>query len=73
MALNPLYNPLFLRELTQTVNNNEEKLPETIYDVIMSRLDTLKDIHKYILQNASVVGQSFDTDTLQDLLLVNSK
>ena len=66
-------NPLFLRELSQTGEQGHENLPETIYDVVMARLDALEDHHKFLLQTASVVGQNFDVGTLKEMIVVGRK
>ena len=61
-------NPLFLEELAHSsLDDSSGSLPETVYDVVMSRLDNLDNIKKSLLKNASVLGQIFDSALLTDL------
>jgi predicted ATPase len=61
-------NPLFLRELSQSGASGKGELPESIYDVIMVRLDQLRNGKKSILQHAAVIGSAFDVSSLRDLM-----
>ena len=60
-------NPLFLEELSKNKGDGQEELPETVNDVIMAKLDRL-DNGKNILQYASVIGDTFDTKLLKQLV-----
>jgi len=41
------------------------EMPDTIYGIIASRIDRLDDMTKFILQTASVIGETFDYRILQ--------
>jgi len=60
-------NPLFLEELAKSNAMSNGSLPETVYDLVMSRLDHLDAMKKSLLKNASVIGQIFDSNLLNDL------
>lgn len=60
-------NPLFMEELSKNIVAGETELPETINDVIMSKLDRL-DNGKNILQYASIIGDTFNTDLLKQFV-----
>ena len=60
-------NPLFLEELAKCDTTSGGMLPESVYDVIMSRLDHLDSMKKSLLKNASVIGQIFDSTILNGL------
>jgi len=60
-------NPLFLEELARSDALLTGELPESVYDVVMSRLDQLDYMKKSLLKNASVIGQIFDSDILNSL------
>lgn len=65
-------NPLFLHELSQCVDLNNETLPDSIYDVIMVKLDHLKLNERLLLTNAAVVGQVFDISVLEGVSQISS-
>lgn len=60
-------NPLFLEELARSDTMASGALPESVYDVVMSRLDHLDAMKKSLLKNASVIGQIFDASILNGL------
>lgn len=60
-------NPLFLEELARSDTMSSGALPESVYDVVMSRLDHLDAMKKSLLKNASVIGQVFDSSILNGL------
>ncbi|MCI0505943.1 MAG: AAA family ATPase [Gammaproteobacteria bacterium] len=60
-------NPLFLEELARSDTTSGASLPESVYDVIMARLDHLDTMKKSLLKNASVIGQIFDSAVLNGL------
>lgn len=60
-------NPLFLEELARSDSSPSGSLPESVYDVVMSRLDHLDSVKKSLLKNASVIGQIFDSSVLNSL------
>jgi hypothetical protein len=60
-------NPLFLLQLA-LAGETESDLPESVSDVLMSRVDRLDAGLKAIVRAASVVGQTFDEPTVQSLL-----
>ncbi len=61
-------NPLFLQELARSGAVRPDELPETINDVMMTRLDRLPDDEKAVLRHAAVIGPSFDLQILDTLL-----
>lgn len=67
LALRANGNPLFLEELSKGGVGSDNELPETINDVIMAKLDRLK-YGKSTLQYSSVIGDSFDTKLLKELV-----
>jgi len=60
-------NPLFLEELAKSNEMATGSLPESVYDLVMSRLDHLDALKKSLLKNASVIGQIFDSSILNSL------
>jgi adenylate cyclase len=60
-------NPLFLEELAKSSAMSTGNLPESVYDLVMSRLDHLDAMKKSLLKNASVIGQIFDSGLLNKL------
>lgn len=60
-------NPLFLEELSQNAGVAQGEMPESVYDLIVSRLDHLEASKKVLLKNAAVIGQIFDQDTLFEM------
>jgi predicted ATPase len=61
-------NPLFIKELSRSGASGKGELPESIYDVIMVRLDQLRNGSKSTLQFASVIGSTFETRLLKNLM-----
>ena len=62
-------NPLFLIELSHSISTGQAGgMPESVYDVVVSRLDHLDSQKKKLLGNASVIGQVFDSNILGDLV-----
>ena len=62
-------NPLFLKDLAQSYTLNQGSLPESIVDVIMVKLDQMNDQKKSLLRSAAVIGQVFDLQTLDTIVL----
>ena len=60
-------NPLFLQEIARIGLVRGETIPETINDVILTRLDRLPPEEKRVLRLASVIGPSFDLQALYAL------
>ena len=60
-------NPLFLEELARSDVLTTGALPESVYDVLMARVDHLDANKKSLLKNASVIGQIFDSTILNGL------
>jgi class 3 adenylate cyclase/tetratricopeptide (TPR) repeat protein len=53
-------NPFFLEELTRSLLESPDvSVPDTIQGVLLSRIDRLPEMHKRLLQNASVLGREF--------------
>jgi class 3 adenylate cyclase/tetratricopeptide (TPR) repeat protein len=66
-------NPFFLEELTKSIleRGGAQKItpiPDTIQDVLMSRIDLLPLNTKRVLQTASVLGPAFRSDLLSAIL-----
>ena len=62
-------NPLFLEELARSwveraPNESETLVPDTIQGILTARIDRLPDLHKRLLQTASVLGREFGHDLL---------
>ncbi len=62
-------NPLFISELLKSHAAGAGALPETVYDVIMVRLDQLTEEKKNILRLASVIGHNFEYEILKLILI----
>jgi len=53
-------NPLFLEEVTRTVvETGAARIPPTVEDVLMARIDRLQPGVKSVLQTTSVIGRAF--------------
>ena len=65
-------NPLFLRELSKSSVVENGIVPDSIYDVIMVRLDNLEAGEKHLLRSASVIGQVFDVGVLGEFKRLNN-
>ena len=62
-------NPLFLKELAANVTaTGELVLPDTINDVVTMRIDALDNDTKEVVRKASIIGHSFEYETLQHLI-----
>ena len=66
-------NPLFLEELInafreRAAQKGNEAVPDTINDILMSRVDALPLEAKRVLQTASVLGFSLNAELLADLV-----
>ncbi|MGD8526573.1 MAG: adenylate/guanylate cyclase domain-containing protein [Thioalkalispiraceae bacterium] len=61
-------NPLFLTELAKAGDDIEGDIPDTIYDVVMAKLDKLPPDPRYLLQIASVIGRNFDRKLLTNIM-----
>jgi class 3 adenylate cyclase/tetratricopeptide (TPR) repeat protein len=46
-------------------------LPNTLRGVLSARIDRLPELSKHVLQNAAVIGRSFDLRVLQSLISLN--
>jgi len=69
-------NPFFLEELTKSIlerggARKDTPIPDTIQDVLMSRIDLLPLNTKRVLQTASVLGPAFRSDLLSAILGAN--
>jgi predicted ATPase len=60
-------NPLFLKELVLSGSSSMSKLPDSIYDVVMIKLDQLASAERSALRNASIIGQVFDANVLTSI------
>ena len=60
-------NPLFLQEIARMGLRSGDAIPETVNDVILTRLDRLAPDEKRVLRLASVIGPSFDLRLLHSL------
>jgi len=61
-------NPFFLEELARSLSegstDTKDLVPDTVQDVLMARIDRLPEIHKHLLQTASVLGRKLSLDVL---------
>jgi len=64
-------NPLFLQEIARMGLTSGDSIPETVNDVILTRLDRLAPEEKRVLRLASVIGPSFDLRQLYGLAAGN--
>ena len=60
-------NPLFIKELIGSGTLNENALPDSIYDVVMIKLDRLERAKRSALRKAAVIGQVFDLNILASI------
>jgi class 3 adenylate cyclase/tetratricopeptide (TPR) repeat protein len=59
-------NPLFLEEVTRSlVETGAARIPPTVEDVLMARVDRLPASLKSVLQTTSVIGQEFSKAVLE--------
>jgi tetratricopeptide (TPR) repeat protein len=62
-------NPLFLEQLLRNAEERgEEDMPASIQSLVLARMDLLSASDKSALQAASVIGQRFGLDLLNNLL-----
>jgi len=61
-------NPLFLRELVASQADRSAPLPDSLEELIVSRLDSLPPAHRRLLRYAAVVGVSFHPQLLADVV-----
>ncbi len=57
-------NPLFIMEMAKSSELEAGNLPDTIYDIVMNKVDKLSPENKFFLQEASVVGQEFSVEEI---------
>ena len=65
-------NPFFLEELTRAVMEYGDfqagmRTPDTIQGVLSARIDRLPEMHKRLLQTASVLGREFSSRLLSEI------
>ena len=83
---NPFFVEELIRSLIETRQIVREKghwraasdstsitLPNTLRGVLSARIDRLPDVSKHVLQNAAVVGRSFDLHVLKPLTGLNGQ
>ncbi len=61
-------NPLFLEQLLQATNQQQESLPHNVQTLVLSRLDSLTPKSQAAARAASVLGQWFTEDALNHVL-----
>jgi class 3 adenylate cyclase/tetratricopeptide (TPR) repeat protein len=62
-------NPFFLRELVFAAQRGAaEELPESVETLLTTRIDTLAPADRTLLRYASVVGPTFDTEMVGEIL-----
>lgn len=61
-------NPLFIMEMAKAEGLDAGNLPDTLYDLVMNRMDKLSPENKFFLQGASVVGQDFSVDDITPII-----
>jgi class 3 adenylate cyclase len=57
-------NPLFIKELIRSNLSSDRELPNSIYDIVMVKLDGLRGEERLALRNSAVIGQVFDVNIL---------
>jgi len=64
-------NPFFLEELARTLaergSGEEVEIPNTVRGILTARIDRLPEVHKQLLQTASVLGRELPLELLQEL------
>ena len=62
-------NPLFVRELVEALRETDsvDTLPETVENLVTSRIDRLDPADRLLLRYASVVGPTFDLDLVTEI------
>jgi tetratricopeptide (TPR) repeat protein len=63
-------NPFFLEELARTVReqsglSSEVKVPDTVQEVLLARINRLAERERRLLQSAAVIGKSVSLDVLR--------
>lgn len=63
-------NPLFLHEILQVVREtgSVEELPDSLGSVVSTSIDALPPLSRTILRYCAVLGRSFRTSTVQEIL-----
>jgi class 3 adenylate cyclase/tetratricopeptide (TPR) repeat protein len=62
-------NPLFIEQLTRGADEKSDwSLPDTLQGVVLARLDQLPERDREALRAASVLGQLFSLEALQELI-----
>jgi class 3 adenylate cyclase/tetratricopeptide (TPR) repeat protein len=61
---NPFFAEEMVRRLTEEGTDTADTLPDTVHALLAARLDSLEPVERQIVQQASVVGQSFWEGTL---------
>jgi class 3 adenylate cyclase/tetratricopeptide (TPR) repeat protein len=65
---NPLFAEEMINRLREEDGTDQGTLPDSVHAVLAARLDALDDEQRRLLQAASVVGQSFWEQTVDELL-----
>ena len=60
-------NPLFIIELIQSGALESGQMPDTLYDIIMAKMDKLKPEYRQFVQSLSVAGHSFKDEEVECL------
>jgi DNA-binding SARP family transcriptional activator len=61
-------NPLFIEQLLAAAVEGEDMLPDSIHTLIAARLDRLDEHSRAVVQSASVLGSSFNSEDLAGLV-----
>jgi DNA-binding SARP family transcriptional activator len=60
-------NPLFLDQLLRTAISGNRTLPSSIQSIVLARLDRLEADDRQALQAASILGQRFNVEAVENL------
>ncbi|TML27919.1 MAG: hypothetical protein E6G26_07890 [Actinobacteria bacterium] len=61
-------NPFFVEELVQLAGENGREIPDSVQAVLAARIDLLDDADKAALQAAAVIGRTFWTGPIYELV-----
>ncbi len=67
-------NPLFITEASEAFNRTRsEEIPESMNGIVMTKIDSIDESMRAVLKTASVAGQYFTEDILNDLMNASGK
>ncbi|MEP6656269.1 MAG: adenylate/guanylate cyclase domain-containing protein [Betaproteobacteria bacterium] len=61
-------NPLFLEQLLRAADDGEDRLPSSLHNLLLARVDRLPERDRTALRAASVIGQRFSRELVCELM-----